>query len=748
MANKDVSIKSSGAVSVNFRQKIATIFTLLITFIMLISVFLVTFQVKKSSLSRAEESGQMLGSIIALSMGEDIVRGNFQSVNYALKEFVRMRKIEYCLILDNFGKIISTTDEAISGQYFSDAWSRSALYSKGLSIRRASYNGKPVHDTTVPIIIGGKRHAIIRVGFTLDEEYESIRSLLAYNLSLGILLIIGGVFIAYAVSSTLLSPLNAILNSIDMMSKGNFSHQAFVKSSDEFEQLANSFNQLSDFLQTRHKREDLITQKLWETDSSLKKKHFSGKNVEAVVAHIELSRFAHFIERHSPSEAVDTINYFFEQVSEIVVSSGGVVDKFGDGFVTAIFPVIQNDNWPAYLRAAYATLTIRSRTNEFNFKQSLVGLENLNVKLGLASGKIIVGKIGTDLKNDFSVLGTPIIAARKASKHSNSGNSYRPVASINLVKMASDFLTFKQLDMPISEDSISDISLYTLTGFANLSFFKERIKSASERSGIKIIEAFGLTENDDGIDFLKSIIEKDDQEKKFEAIKALVPCLFSENMRAREMLINIIENPDQDPQTLALAVSTLGLTRDPNLMRYFTTLFDHKNDRVRANAVEACIAIDFPNKREVLKKMLEDAAPRVCANALLGLWLADDQETLGSLYKMLKADNSRMRASGAYAIYFLSLSRRFRRLFPAYSEEDNFTFLSIVENILNRLKAMLESPETSERFQALRALGKVGYRDFKGSISELIEYETEPEIISLAHSILQEWEYHEGSQES
>jgi len=63
--------------SVGFRQKIAVTFTLLIVFIMLITVYLVTIQIKHASLGRAENSGRLLGRMIALSMGEDIVRGNF-----------------------------------------------------------------------------------------------------------------------------------------------------------------------------------------------------------------------------------------------------------------------------------------------------------------------------------------------------------------------------------------------------------------------------------------------------------------------------------------------------------------------------------------------------------------------------------------------------------------------------------------------------------------------------------------------
>ncbi|EKD82185.1 MAG: hypothetical protein ACD_39C01439G0001, partial [uncultured bacterium] len=158
----------------------------------------------------------------------------------------------------------------------------------------------------------------------------------------------------------------------------------------------------------------------------------------------------------------------------------------------------------------------------------------------------------------------------------------------------------------------------------------------------------------------------------------------------------------------SLAISILALSRDNELAPLFMQLLDHKDDRVRANALEACIPIDFAGKRDVFKKMMADSAPRVCANALLGLWLADDQQTLACLYSLLKSDDSKMRASSAYAISFLAKARKFRRLFPAYSEKTGLMVLPVVENILKRLKLMLESSEDSERQQALRAVGSIG----------------------------------------
>lgn len=737
MRPENTALQKTSNASIGFRQKIAITFTLLIIFIMLISVYLVTFQIKQASLGGAEESGRLLGKMIALSMGEDIVRGNFQGIDYALREFVKLDKIDYCLILDNQGRVISSTHPSIHGKYFTDGWSRMALFSPDLSIRRAANGTRPVYDTSVPIVIGGKRYGIIRAGFTIDEEFSHIRNLLFYNLTLGIILILIGIFIAYGISSTLLSPLNSILNSIESISQGDYTNRSFLGTSDEFSELATSFNRLSNILQKRETTRSIITRKILENDSSLASKNFSGKLLETVILHLELHRFNTFIERHSPSEAVDTLNTFISQTSEIIAQAEGIIDKFGDGYLVALFPISRSDSWPAHLRAGFAALAVRNNISIFNVKQAQLGLEELSLKSGLTVGKVIIGHIGTRSRSDFSVIGQRLAQARKTAELSGKKNGYLPVADKSFANKSRDFLLFKPIQE--TDESDNDNEFFILSGFANISYFRERIKTASTRGNTSIIYAFGMTESREGFEFLKNTIEDQTCGFRNDAIKALAPFMFKESPEARQFLIELVQRKNE-PQISSTALAILGLSRDNSLVDLYLQLSADSDDRIRANAIEALIPLDIHNKKDLLKKHLNDSAPRVCANALLGLWLADDQDTLSCLYGLLKSDNSRMRSSGAYATYFLANARKFRRLFPAYSEQENYLPIPIVENIFKRLKMMLESIDASERYQALRAIGRIGDSETLQVVIELLKNETEPDIIELGRNIVHDWE--------
>ncbi len=724
--------------SLGFRQKIAVTLTLLISFIMLISVYLVTLQVKEASFRRAEESSLMIGKMIALAMGEDIVRGNFQSIDYALKEFVKINRIDYCIILDNLGRVISSTDPKLNGKYFSDGWSRSALASTRVQIRKAANNGQPIYDASVPIILGGNKYGVIRVGFTLNEEYASIRSLLLYNLTLGILLIFAGLFIAYGISSTLLGPLNTILFAIESLTDGDYNRKAFLNSSDEFGELANSFNKLTSALKDREESGRFLSKKIWRDDTELNSKCFSGRAIEAAVLYIELSDFSSFIERHSPSEAIDTINSFFEEAVKIITSTGGIIDKFGDASILAVFPVKSAGRWPAQLRAAFTALAVRNSVNMLNFKQAALALEELSMRSGISLGRVIIGNVGAQDRQEFTAIGKTVNRAKKMASLSTLSNNFLPVIDRKVSSSEGDFLTTTPITST-SEVGSDKVEYYLLNGFTNLTYFKERISSSDERDALILIPLFGFTQKTEGFGFLKSLVEDPDSQYRIPALKALSPFVFEQEQTVKDFLQEL-SSTSEDEAISATAASILGMGRDKKLISFFTRLFNSPNDRLRANAVEACVPLEFPDKQSVLKKMLQDPSPRVCSNALLGLWISDDHDTLSCIYSLLKSDNTNMRASAAYAIYFLASSRKFRRLFPAFSEEKNFLILPIIENILKRLKAMLTSESESERLQAVKAIGNIGDASFKKDLSELLEDENSSEIVNEVNNTLFKWE--------
>ncbi len=207
----DPGIEAVGKTTLTISSKLTLLLSLTTSLVILIAVFLVTWQEKRASLDRAKESGLLLGRMIAITMGEEIVRGNFQGLEFLLGEFRKLEGIRFCAIVWRQGKIIAATKDGITGKFFADPWSQEAAGSSDVEVRRALFKGEQVYDTSVPIIIGGTRYGTVRLGFPLSPAQNHIRELLLFNLSLGLIAILVSVFIAYSISKAFVGPLQELL---------------------------------------------------------------------------------------------------------------------------------------------------------------------------------------------------------------------------------------------------------------------------------------------------------------------------------------------------------------------------------------------------------------------------------------------------------------------------------------------------------------------------------------------------------
>ncbi len=124
-----------------------------------------------------------------------------------------------------------------------------------------------------------------------------------------------------------------------------------------------------------------------------------------------------------PEEWTQIMQRFFQVLSQGVERFEGFVDKFtGDG-IMALFgaPIAHEDH---ARRACYAALHLldglRSYANELRLRRGL----NFSARLGLNSGEVIVGKIGDDLRMDYTAQGHTVGLAARMEQIAEPGKVY------------------------------------------------------------------------------------------------------------------------------------------------------------------------------------------------------------------------------------------------------------------------------------------------------------------------------------
>ncbi len=133
------------------------------------------------------------------------------------------------------------------------------------------------------------------------------------------------------------------------------------------------------------------------------------ETIERTVLFLDMVGFTTFAERHDPETVIRTLNDLLGICGEAVRDCSGDVDKFIGDSVMAVF-----EEPDAALRAA---LEIRAALVDFNILRQRKGEEPIRVRIGLNTGSLIRGEIGTLYRKELTVMGDVVnTAARVQSK--------------------------------------------------------------------------------------------------------------------------------------------------------------------------------------------------------------------------------------------------------------------------------------------------------------------------------------------
>ena len=133
---------------------------------------------------------------------------------------------------------------------------------------------------------------------------------------------------------------------------------------------------------------------------------------EVSVLFVDLVNFTSRCETLEPQEVARFLGEFFTLASDSLFEFGGTLDKFIGDAVMAFFgaPLEQPDHAE---RAVLAALALRRRLKAWNHERQLAGLDVVEARMGVNSGLVTVGEIGSANRVDYTVLGNTVnVAAR------------------------------------------------------------------------------------------------------------------------------------------------------------------------------------------------------------------------------------------------------------------------------------------------------------------------------------------------
>ncbi|MEA3560731.1 MAG: adenylate/guanylate cyclase domain-containing protein [Candidatus Omnitrophota bacterium] len=139
-----------------------------------------------------------------------------------------------------------------------------------------------------------------------------------------------------------------------------------------------------------------------------------GEKKDLSVLFADIKSFTPYCERHSPEDVVHILNEYFDRMTEVVFKHNGTLDKFIGDALVVMFGAPSKYSHPDH--AKWACLTALDMAGELKSLQEewqKQGKEILDIGIGINTGEMLVGNMGSTKIMDYTVIGDEVNLASR-----------------------------------------------------------------------------------------------------------------------------------------------------------------------------------------------------------------------------------------------------------------------------------------------------------------------------------------------
>ena len=145
----------------------------------------------------------------------------------------------------------------------------------------------------------------------------------------------------------------------------------------------------------------------------------------------DLAGFTTLSEKMTPTQLVHLLNHYLTEMTDIVLAEGGIIDKYEGDAIMAEFgaPLPLPDHAD---RAVRTGLKMQRRLKELREIWKGQGLPELRCRVGINTGAMIVGNMGSNQVFDYTVIGDSVNLASRLEGANKRYNTYLMISEFTL----------------------------------------------------------------------------------------------------------------------------------------------------------------------------------------------------------------------------------------------------------------------------------------------------------------------------
>jgi class 3 adenylate cyclase len=361
------------------------------------------------------------------------------------------------------------------GDYFSQSQTVVALMDGGrpeeiaLADRLVAREEADVYEALDTLRTEVKRY--VEGGLNSSAQHEAWLGVLILILTGGAILL--GLPAAAIVTRGLVAPIKRLITGVQAVRSGDLAFDLRISSRDEVGQLAEGFREMVAGLRAKQQITETfgkyvdprVVERLIE-DPELSKP--GGDRREMTVFFSDIAGFTRLSTELTASSLLRLLNRYFEVMTVPIRESGGVIDKYiGDAIMAYWGPpfvaaeVQAGAACEAALNQLPALAAFRAEVPE------ILGLRTnapqIEIRVGLASGPLVVGSVGSEVSRNYTVIGDTV---NLASRLEGACKLYHVQIVVDQgTRMAADACRFRELDSIRVWGRSEPVRIFELRGF-------------------------------------------------------------------------------------------------------------------------------------------------------------------------------------------------------------------------------------------------------------------------------------------
>ncbi|MBB3020766.1 class 3 adenylate cyclase [Microvirga lupini] len=343
---------------------------------------------------------------------------------------IKIGQTGYAFVLDELGRLVAHPDISLvlrgadetTLAPFREVWE--AVRRAGADVA-TSRNASGIAVAAAAAPVTGPHWTVV-IEQPLSEAFRPIYA--ALWRTVGFLLVgvaIAGLM-AYALASRMIKPIHLLEEGTERIGAGQFGHRIDIRTGDELQRLAESFNAMAAGLAESQERQERIAklkrflapQVAELVDRTGDDDVLEGRRTEVVTVFCDLRGFTAFSARATPEEVMFVLSEYYDALGQIITRYAATLTSFsGDGLMLLINAPVSVAE-PA-LRAVDLAVEM-----QMSVQKLIVGWQERGYRIGfgmgLAMGPATVGRIGYESRFDYTAIGSVVnLAARLCASASD-----------------------------------------------------------------------------------------------------------------------------------------------------------------------------------------------------------------------------------------------------------------------------------------------------------------------------------------